>query len=524
MFFCYLVFAILEIIFRNKGVTILKAINLLSLLNAKEYLEEIYFNKYIELFGINTNIRPSEIADLKSLVRELQKRKKPIDLNNFFVGFEIRQIAKEFDLLRVGKESVVNIELKRESTEEKITNQLKKNYYYLKVLKLEIYNFTYISSTNKLFFLNDSQLLEEVDFSLLIEILEQQTIKQIGNLHDCFDPSAYLVSPFNSTKRFINDEYFLTVQQNSVKKEIINIDTTNQSAFIRIEGGAGTGKSLLTYDIAKEYIKKSKRVLILHCGKINKGHKRLISDYSWPIEPISNFKEILSFQKCHDYDFSMYDLIIFDEAQRLYKSQLIRFIELTKDIKFKCIFAYDSLQCLTKSEINNKIPEYIEENLDTKKYELNTKIRCNQEINAFVKNLFNLGKSSPYQSYSNISIQYFLSEIDARRYLRVMDEEGWKVIDYTPDIYNTCPYDKYSIDAIEKTHDVIGQEFDNVVAVIDEYFYYNKNELSTRGWRKTPYYHPTKMLYQNVTRARKKLHFVVINNPEVMEEILNILK
>ena len=502
----------------------MKAINLLSLLDAKNGLDKINFNKYLELFGINPNLRPSEIKDIRSLVRELKERDKKIDLNNFFVGFEIKQIAKEFDLLRIGKESVVNIELKSKSTGEKITNQLKKNYYYLKALKLDIYNFTYVSSINKLFFLNESNLLEEVDFSLLIEKLDQQTFKKITNLHDSFDPSNYLVSPFNSTDLFINDEYFLTPIQNSIKNEIIKIDTADKPVFITIEGGAGTGKSLLTYDIAKEFIKQSKRVLILHCGKINDGHRRLRFKYGWSVEPIRNFKEVLSYQEGHDYDFSKYDLIIFDEAQRLYKGQLTRFIELTKEIKLKCIFSYDSLQCLTKYEINNKIPEYIDENLEPQKYKLNTKIRCNQEINAFVKNLFDLSKSSPNQIYSNISIQYFNSQIYAKRYLKIIEDDGWKVIDYTPDIYNSRPYDMYSINAIDKTHDVIGQEFDNVVAVIDEYFYYNKNELSTRGWVKAPYYHPTKMLYQNVTRARKKLHLVIINNPIVMENILNILK
>ncbi|MCQ6373201.1 hypothetical protein NPM09_31980, partial [Bacillus cereus] len=38
------------------------------------------------------------------------------------------------------------------------------------------------------------------------------------------------------------------------------------------------------------------------------------------------------------------------------------------------------------------------------------------------------------------------------------------------------------------------------------------------------YYDSTKMLYQMVTRARNKLHIVIIDNEEVLEKCLRILK
>lgn len=48
-------------------------------------------------------------------------------LNNFYFSFIIPNISKEFDLLRISTNSVVNIELKSQANEEKINKQLIQN-------------------------------------------------------------------------------------------------------------------------------------------------------------------------------------------------------------------------------------------------------------------------------------------------------------------------------------------------------------------------------------------------------------
>ncbi len=85
-----------------------------------------------------------------------------------------------------------------------------------------------------------------------------------------------------------------------------------------------------------------------------------------------------------------------------------------------------------------------------------------------------------------------------------------------------CPFSpEYAPDY---PHGVIGQEFDKVVAVIDQFFYYDgNNNLSISNYPQTPYYHPPKMLFQIMTRTRRKLCVVVINNNEIMERCLSIL-
>lgn len=500
------------------GVSNVKAINLLSLLSARNDLVGTNFLKYIEQFGMNTRIRMSELDDLQTFVNSVIRPSRIYELvNHYFVGFMINRIGKEFDLLRIGENSVINIELKRESNDEKIKRQLVQNDYYLKFLDVPIHNFTFISSTKKLYRLVNSKDIVEVEYGELIEKLKEQKIREIEDLNRLFDPTNYLVSPFNSPELFIEDKYFLSAQQSTYKREIIQLKPQKQSVIISIEGGPGTGKSLLTYDIAKEYMKQSKKIKIYNCGKLHKGHDLLIQKYNWPIEQISNFQLQES-----DRSFQDYEVLIFDEAQRLYKQKFFKLIEMVQHLKMKCIFSYDRNQVLTRDEIESNIPSLIEQ-LHTHKYELTTIFRHNKEINTFIKNLFDLSRRGKVEHYENISIQYFSSKESAKGYLYYMKLDGWKVIDYTISNYIEQPDNDHSKES-EKSKELPGHEFDHVVAVLDEYFYYNsQGKMATKDVEDSPYYQPSKMLYQNISRTRKKLHLVIINNPEVMEKILRIL-
>ena len=95
-----------------------------------------------------------------------------------------------------------------------------------------------------------------------------------------FLPSNYLISPFNSTEAFMDGNYFLTSAQEKVKEEmLLELDET-PFMFFCLSANAGTGKTLTMYDIAKSFIEKGKKVLIIHCGILNQGHEALKSKVS----------------------------------------------------------------------------------------------------------------------------------------------------------------------------------------------------------------------------------------------------
>lgn len=88
--------------------------------------------------------------------------------------------------------------------------------------------------------------------------------------------------------------------------------------------------------------------------------------------------------------------------------------------------------------------------------------------------------------------------------------------------YNTLffHYEAYLSNDTESAHSVVGQEFNNVVVVIDESFKYNsQGDLIADN----TYYSQRQMLYQIITRTRKKLHIVIINNEVMLNRCIDIL-
>lgn len=488
-------------------------VNLISIIQATAGLDRPLYNSYFNLLGIEPNLE--ELKDLESFLEQLMLiNQNAALLDRYFLNYSIPQIGKEFDLLRFGHDYVVNIELKRESTEDKITKQLIRNHYYLSFLGKPILNYTYVSSEKQLYSLTTEGTLVKSNISLLSSVLQKQECQEIHDIDTLFNPSNYLVSPFNSTKRFVDGEYFLTVQQETIKNEFLNAMKSGGNHFISIYGKAGTGKTLLTYDIAKNAMEVGSRTLIIHCGKLNQGHFELENQHKWDIISIKNLEK---------RDLKDYSLVIVDEVQRIYPTQLIRIIDQVRNASGFCIFSYDSRQCLRAWETGNNIEQQIEDRASPDKYELTKKIRTNKEIALFIVGLFDKSKEVKKARRTNVLLSYFQEPEEAKKFLRYQGQNDWKIINYTPSSVHTHPYEQYNIFLEENAHQVIGQEFDKVVAVIDPYFSYKENKLTIHGYKNRPYYDPVMMLFQAVTRTRRKLCIVVINNPEVMERCLCLL-
>lgn len=499
----------------------MRSINLISILNAKQDLSQERFYQYLNWFGIDEdgkeqNKKEQELHDIKSLIDSLENIKKNnIKIyDSYYYGFKIPQIGKEFDLLRFGEDFIINIELKSQSTTEKIKQQLLKNNYYLKFLNKKVYSFTYVSENKKLYHLNNEDKLIEYEFKNLIDLLDTQKLDFTIDIDKSFKPSDYLISPFNSTDEFMENQYFLTNQQKEIKNNIKKLIEKNDIKFFSIEGSAGTGKTLLAYDIAKEFINDNKNVILIHCGCLNDGHNKLNTNYGWNIIPAKNIGTV---------DLTKYDFIFIDEVQRMFQSQLISAIDSVKSSNNKCIFSYDRKQCLSSKEIEANNIEYIEKNVFPSKFKLKDKIRTNKEIASFITNLFDLYKINSDINYSNINIQYFSDEIEVKAYLRELSKNEWEVINYTPGVRGFFYYEYYRF-GFNTAHRAIGQEYDKVAVVMDDHFGYDiDGKLSVKNISSC-YYSPTKMLFQILTRTRNELTLVILNNEELLRQCIQILK
>ena len=96
-------------------------------------------------------IKDWEIEGLTALCSRLMKCGASIGMLDFFYSYTIPKLGKEFDLLRINDDTVINIELKSHNVEnDRIKRQLMLNRSYLSSLDRSIRSYTYISSEDRL--------------------------------------------------------------------------------------------------------------------------------------------------------------------------------------------------------------------------------------------------------------------------------------------------------------------------------------------------------------------------------------
>lgn len=160
-------------------------INLYHLyVNTKEKAGEV-LDAYLDEHGIT--LKDHEIRTLNSFI-ELFKNNSAdltINLDGFHIGYIIPQVSKEFDLLRITKERVLNIELKSRSTLDKIQKQQSRNYFYLQSLNLEISIFTYVENENRIYKYDNGKSVKvsfDEFWSELIKSSNEAPCNNIANL------------------------------------------------------------------------------------------------------------------------------------------------------------------------------------------------------------------------------------------------------------------------------------------------------------------------------------------------------
>ena len=495
--------------------------NLISVFQGAYALEAKHSAETKEL----KNLKPHEIRNLEKLCSVLKSGGCGIsDLDGYFVGYTIPQISKEFDLLRFGEESVINIEIKSElkvaNKIDKILRQMRKNYYYLKYLQIKIYIFEYIDNDGLYKYDIEKDSCIKCDYNELISYIKSQKPILSLDLDALFLPSRFLISPFNSTKEFIDGDYFLTPHQERIKEEILSELKTYSTLFFTISANAGTGKTLLLYDIAKTFIFNGKKVKIIHCGKLNQGHQMLIRDYNWDVISVGTLPR--SYPLPSNESYKDYDIIFVDESQRIRLPQLDYLTTLSEEYGIPIVFSFDVKQYLRDGE-SLDLTEYLTKNYSSvicSSKKLTNRIRTNKAMASFITNLIDIGKSKDNLDYSCVSIDYMNDSKSFSDYLAYLKMLGWKIITFTPSLKDETSDPYYFLSRFSDTnaHDVIGQEFPKVVLLMDKNFVYIGGKLKGSS----SYYNSNGMLYQIVTRVVNELKIVVYDNPELYFNLLKI--
>ena len=497
----------------------MKSVNLYLL--TRQVAPEILSEYEYALSGREKTIkcRTEEIDMISSIVDQFFLcGAAPHAYDGWFYAFTIPQIGKEFDLLRISEDAVINIELKSQPVElRRVEKQLYQNRYYLGHLNKKIYSFTLIHDYESMRVMRYDNGLKYSSFEEIISIIGKDYCE--SGIEQFFDPCFYLVSPINTPDRFLEKEYFLNNQQTSIRKSIMEADPERRLFGIR--GSAGTGKTLLLYDIAFAY-GETRPTCIVHSGILSEGHQYL--------KEHADRVDLLPAKTVDRQTLEKYEVICVDETQRLYASVLDAILEVAEQGAKRCVFAYDFSQALSKSEIRRNNPERLNRIEGFEEFRLKDRVRTNNEINSFIRNMLRLyDRPKRKMLYEDVDVLCANDTHEADLILRLYMSRGYQLITLFPANVNedgsaVTPgeFDATNYEDATSSREVIGQEYDKVIVVMDSNFYYNEfGELAGRS-QPDPDYLFTRLFYQNITRARSSLSFVVLNNPEVFETLIKI--
>jgi Uncharacterized conserved protein (DUF2075). len=480
----------------------------ISVYNDKELL-----NSFLKVNKMSS-ISETEISCLYTFF----KRLKPLLNSRQKFGYIFNQIVEdgfreEFDILRFTNNSILNIELKTEYPKdglEGIFDQLDRHSYLLGTLGRDVHAFTYVEKTDELFKIDNGELVKAT-FNNIVDDIGEDYIEE--NILSHIDSSTVIISPYSEPERFIKSRYFLNDKQKGIRNAILK---QNKGKF-SISGGVGTGKSLVLFDLAKKFkFNKSKSILYIFVASMNNA-TQLSTQYGFPFKSISEVKN-----RDIEY-FNDFDVILIDEAQRLTKEQYELFIEVTSII----IFSVDKAQTLKHNEKTIDIENLLSENTNIENFKLSQRVRTDKALSTFIRKLFNLReKNLEPMEFPKINAVYFSKIEEAKVFIKnCIDVENYyciEIAEYTT-VTSRKKKRKQLLSNSENGFTVIGREYDNVLIPIDERINYNEDaKLVAQTYEWYPYLE-TNNLFEGITRVKKNLLFVVINNPTMFKTIQEII-
>ena len=422
-------------------------------------------------------MREWELESMKALVRELEVHMQDVHALRFFYSFQVPRLGKEFDLLQIKDNQIVNIELKSgKVSDEAVRKQLLQNRYYLSVQGKMIQSYTYISSQERLVRLNNHDHIVEADWDQLCLALQRQSKDYEGDIEDLFQAEMYLFSPVTEPERFLNKEYFLTSQQKDIERRILDKIRKVKYGYFWFCGLPGTGKTLLLYDIAMK-LSVHQKVCMIHCGETGKEWK-ILHDRLLRIAFLSDSQ----LEECPDL--KEYSAILVDEAHLLSVKELHRILELSE--KHPVIFSSDDEDMISDEEMDRTMIREIEHLPDIQSFHLTNRIRTNAELSSFIQNMMHLPEKRMVRYYPHIQVVYANDDEEAGILLK-----GYQ---------------------------------NQLVFIIDERYYYDEKGYLREQRQKQQEPTAVRMLFHRLNEAREEFAIIVKGNEAVYEVLLDLLQ
>ena len=432
-------------------------------------------------------MRTWEISSMRALVDQLEKYMPEVYRLRLFYSFQILRLGKEFDLLQVKENQIVNIELKSGAvSEDAIRRQLIQNRYYLSILGRPVRSYTYISSQNRLVRLTNHDHIVEAEWEQLCAELQEKSADFSGDLEDLFQAEWYLISPLTQPERFLKKEYFLTAQQKDIERQILKSIRIKRGGYYHFSGLPGTGKTLLLYDIAMK-LSGRQMVCIIHCGASGQEWKRLH-------ERLRRIVWVSDSQITAEMRLDEYGTVLVDEAHLLDKETLENIVEAAG--KRPVIFTSDCEDQLSPEEVDQSVKLGIAKLPEIQTFRLTNRIRTNEEISSFVQNMMHIPDYKSGRRFPHVTVFYANDDQEAANLIQDAKKQGYQHL-------------------LES--EVAEKAYDSVAIILDgNYFYDSKKYL--RSKKRT-----VRNLFHQLNSAKEKLMLIVKDNEPFYAMLLGLL-
>ena len=432
-------------------------------------------------------VRAWEINSMRALVDQLEKYMPEVYRLRLFYSFQILRLGKEFDLLQVKENQIVNIELKSGAvSEDAIRRQLIQNRYYLAILGRPVRSYTYISSQNRLVRLTNHDHIVEAEWEQLCAELQEKSADFSGDLEDLFQAEWYLISPLTQPERFVKKEYFLTAQQKDIERQILKSIRIKRGGYYHFSGLPGTGKTLLLYDIAMK-LSGRQMVCIIHCGASGQEWKRLH-------ERLRRIVWVSDSQITAEMRLDEYETVLVDEAHLLDKETLENIVEAAG--KRPVIFTSDCEDQLSPEEVDQSVKLGIAKLPEIQTFRLTNRIRTNEEISSFVQNMMYIPDYKSGRRFPHVTVFYANDDQEAANLIQDAKKQGYQHL-------------------LES--EVAEKAYDSVAIILDgNYFYDSKKYL--RSKKRT-----VRNLFHQLNSAKEKLMLIVKDNEPFYAMLLGLL-
>lgn len=457
-------------------------------------------------------IRTWEWGSMRALAAQLEMYMQEVYSLRFFYSFQIPRLGKEFDLLQIKDNYIVNIELKSGVvSDQAIRKQLIQNRYYLSVLGRPIQSYTYISSQNRLVRLTHHDHIVDADWERLCEDLQKEGMNYEGNIEDLFRAELYLISPITDPVRFLKKEYFLTSQQRDIEKKILRDIYAKRSGCFWFSGIPGTGKTLLLYDIAMK-LSVRHRICMVHCEE--NGEKwRILHERLQRIDFLADEQIRIEERKAGtQIPLEKYRGILVDEAHLLSKDKIERLLELSKEQPV--IFSSDSEDVISTEEMDKENIKKLENQTDIKVFRLTNRIRTNAELSTFIQNMMHLPPRMNSRGYPHIFVVYANDDVEAENLLSDYIKQGYQWIEIEESEMQEAQAD-LKIQAV--------RDMDKIVLLLDERYYYDEEGyLRAACFMKNGSSYVRK-IFHRLNHAKESIALVVKKNEKVYNTLQDLL-